>query len=140
MKLKTLIISTIAAALGISGMAFAANDYFPPERLHCSVDNVGKLTCSDFNRKYLVEDTYTADFPQGKQVLFMFSDGVAYFTNQDEWQIFYTYKDTSGKNVKLKTTSYSIKPDIQNGKWIKFKEEYYSCNASYMSCPIISLS
>lgn len=138
MSLKTIIVSAIAMSLGISSIAFAANDYFPPERIRCSVDNIGKLSCNDFNRKYLVEDTYTADFPSGQEVVFLFGTGVAYYDTQDQWQVFYTYKDSTGKSVKLKSISYSIKPDIQTGAWIKYKDEFYNCTAGYMSCPIFN--
>lgn len=138
MKLKVIALSLIVMTFGMSSVALSASDYYPPERIHCSVDNVGKLKCDDFNRKYLIEDTYTADFPNGQEVL-TFTSGVAYFTQQDEWQIFYTYKDSDGKNVKLKSISYSIKPDTQNGAWKKFKEDFYNCTAGYMSCPITNL-
>jgi len=139
MKLKTIAGCAIALTMGLgSVVALAANDYYPPERLHCKTDAAGKLSCSDFNRKYLIEDTHTADFPAGKEIVFTFATGAAYFTDQNEWSVFYTFKDSSSKNVKLKTTNYSIQPNLTNGAWKKNKD-IYTCTAGYMSCPITNL-
>src|SRR5262245_42061031 len=114
MKLKAIVGSALAITLGLGSVAYAGgSDYFPPERINCKTNSVGRLNCSDFNRNYLVEDTYTADFPAGKDVVFNFNSGVAYHTpNESQWTVFFTYKDTHGKNVKLKTVNESIRPDL----------------------------
>ncbi|MBX3708542.1 MAG: hypothetical protein KIT56_06390 [Gammaproteobacteria bacterium] len=138
MKLKTMVIGAVAIAFGLSGVAVAAGDYHPPERLHCKVNDAGNLSCFDFNRAYLVEATHTADLPPGKEVVFNFSTGTAFVTSQNEWSVFYTYIDSSFKNVRIKTISTSIRPDVQVGAWKKTKD-YYSCTAGYMSCPITNL-
>ncbi len=139
MKLKQMIGCAIAITMGLGSIAaIASSDYYPPERLHCRVDNAGKLTCSDFNRKYLVEDTYTADFPAGKEIIFTFATGAAYSTPQNEWAVFYTFKDTHSKMVKLRTTNTDIQPSLKNGAWKKNKD-LYTCSAGYMSCGITNL-
>ena len=51
----------------------------------------------------------------------------------------YVYKDANGKSVKLKTINTSIKPDVKNGAWKQFKDEFYTCDTGYMSCPITNL-
>ena len=138
MKLKNLVVSMMSIALGIgSAAALAAGDYFPPERLHCKVDNSFNLTCSDFNRRYLIEYTRTADFPPGKDIILTFDHGTAY-ADQKEWSVFFTYADTKGKNVRLATVDTSIHPDFQNGAWKK-NFDHFRCTAGYMSCPITSL-
>lgn len=135
MKLK-MIITSAALAFGLSGVAFA-NDYYAPERLHCKLDAMGKLSCADFNRTYLIEHTYTAEFPSANVQTFSFATGVAYQTN-DEWVVFYTYKNTYGKNIVLKTTNTSMQPNMTTGAWKNYKN-IYTCEAGYMSCPITSL-
>jgi hypothetical protein len=141
MKLNTIVNSMLVFGLGlslsgVSSAAFAVGDYYPPERMHCMLSAAGKLSCSDFNRQYLVEDTYTANLEVGKDMIFRFARGVAFSAGANEWSIFYTYKNADGKNVKLKTSSILIKPDLQNGAWTSFKN-YYTCTTGYMSCPIV---
>lgn len=138
MKMKSMISCIGALALGFSGLAFASGSYSPPERLHCKTDTAGKLSCSEFNRQYLIESTYTADLPAGKNVVFNFASGAAYYTDQDEWTVFYTYKNAKSENVRLKSINTSIKPDLDNGAWQKGKD-FYTCSAGYMSCGVTSL-
>ena len=139
MKLKKIVVSCISIGLGlVSVAALAATDYFPPERLLCKVDNASNLTCSDFNRKYLMEYTHTADFPAGKEIVFTFSSGTAYFTSQHEWSVFFTYKNTTGKNIRLTSVNTTIHPNIDVGAWKKHPD-FYTCTAGYMSCPITNL-
>lgn len=140
MKITYMFGHVAALVLGMSGVVHAAGDYFPPERLHCSMDSLNKLTCDGFSRQYLVEDTYTVNLPAGKEVSLMFSSGVAYFTpDQNETSIFFTYKDNFNKTIKLKTVNTSIRPDLKNGEWKKLKNEFYTCDSGYMSCPITDL-
>lgn len=134
MKVKALI---GMIALGLSGVAFAAGAYFPPERMHCKLNEAGNLSCSDFNRQYLTEATHTADLPAGKELVFNFSSGTAY-ADENEWVVFFTYKDASGKNIRIKTVSSSISPDLENGSWKAYKD-IYTCTTGYMSCPITNL-
>lgn len=138
MKLKSLIVSAVALTLGMGGVAFASGDYFPPERMHCKLDQAGKMVCSDFNRQYLTESTHTADLPPGKDLVFNFSSGTAYKTNENEWAVFYTYKDPASKNVRIRTINTTIAPDMVNGNWTRYKD-IYTCTAGYMSCPITNL-
>lgn len=138
MKLKNIFGSAVVLALGVSGVAFASGDYYPPERLHCKQDTMGKLVCAEFNRDYLIESTHTADLPPGKDMVFVFASGTAYATNMNEWSVFYTYKDSTSKNVRLKTVSTSIKPSFSGSSWVKNKD-FYSCTNGYMSCPITNL-
>jgi hypothetical protein len=136
MKLKA-IGCMLALSVGLSGVALAAGSYYPPERLHCQVSEAGKLACADFNREYLTEATYTANFEPGKEVIFIFASGSA-FAAGDEWSVFYTYKDMYGKNIRLKSANTSIHPDFDAGEWNKMKN-YFVCTAGYMSCPIVGL-
>lgn len=139
MKLKSIIGTAVVLTFGLGSIAaLAAGDYFPPERLHCKTDVAGKLTCSDFNRKYLVEDTHTANFPAGKDVVFAFASGAGYVDSDNQWSVFYTFKEAGGKNVKLKSINTSIQPDLKVGAWKQIKD-LYSCTAGYMSCPITNL-
>lgn len=143
MKLKNIIVSTIAAlSLGLSMTSFAGytggNNYYPPERIHCSLDH-GKLNCEGFSHQYLVEDTYTADFDDKDQT-FAFKSGVAYYTpDETEATVFFTYRNSKHKLVKLRSTSTNIRPDFENGQWIKMQEDMYVCKDGYMHCPITSL-
>ncbi|VVC76597.1 hypothetical protein AQUSIP_19190 [Aquicella siphonis] len=138
MKLKTIIGGVFALMLGMGGTAFAAGDYYPPERLHCKADAMGKVVCTDFNRQYLVESTHTANLPTGKDLVFVFASGTAFSTDQNEWSVFYTYKDPDSRNVRLKTVNTSIKPSFTAGSWTKFKD-FYTCTTGYMSCPLTNL-
>lgn len=140
MKTKHAVGCLMALMVGMSGAVYASGDYFPPERVHCLMNSVNKLTCDGFSRQYLIEDTYTVNFPVGKDVSLYFSSGVAYYTpGQKEFSIFFTYKDVNGKSVKLKTINTAIKPDVKNGAWKQFKDEFYTCDTGYMSCPITNL-
>lgn len=134
MKIKALIATVLT--LGINSAAFAFTDYYPPERLSCNLTN-NKLTCSDFNRNYLMEDTYTADFNKGEE-MFHFGSAVAYFA-QNEASIFFTYHDNDNKMVKLKTVNTSIKPNLTKGQWKRVTDDIYTCDVGYMSCPITNL-
>jgi hypothetical protein len=140
MKIKHAVTGLAALIVGLSGVVHAAGDYFPPERIHCAMSSANKLSCEGFSKDYLVEDTYTVNFPAGKDVSLYFKSGVAYFTpDQSEMSIFFTYKDINDKTVKLKTVNNSIRPDLTNGAWKKFKQEFYTCDSGYMSCPITNL-
>jgi hypothetical protein len=137
--MKTLA-SVIALTLGLTGIACAGNNYFPPERIDCRLSGGEQLNCDGFNRKYLLEDTYNADFPKGRDDTFHFYSAVAYFnSDQSEASVFYTYHNTSGKMVKLKTFNTSIRPDLTFNTWKKFKNDIYRCTAGYMQCPITNL-
>lgn len=138
MILKNIIRGAVILALGVSGVAFAGDDYYPPERIHCQADNAGKMSCSDFNRQYLVEGTHTAQLPPGKDLVFNFSTGAAYKSSDSEWVAFYTYRDSSGKNVRLRSVNTNIQPDLETGAW-KIYKDFYICTAGYMSCPITNL-
>ena len=132
MKLRTICVSIIGLTLGLGSIAYGSESYFAPEHLQCRLDN-NKLSCNDFNRAHLIENTYTADF-QNSNKLFTFFSGVAYFTAQNEWSIIFTYKDALAKNVTLRTVSTSIKPDLKSGAWVRYKDEFYTCTTGYRSC------
>ena len=135
MKLKTICAGIIGLTLGLGSIAYAATSYFVPEHVQCTLDSKNKLSCNDFNRNLLTEHTYTnADFENERNKLFSFFSAVAYFTPEKEWSILFTYKDTKYKNVTLRTVNTSIKPDLKNGSWVKFKDEFYTCDAGYRSC------
>jgi hypothetical protein len=136
MKLKA-VISVMMLGLGINGIAYA--NYIPPERLECSLVG-GKVNCEGFNRQYLTEHIYSANFEAGKEKILTFKSAVAYFTpNQTEWTVLVTYKDLQNKEVLLKTVNYSIKPDLKNGDWERVKNEFYTCGSGYMSCSLTNL-
>ncbi len=138
MKLRAIAVGAVVL-MGLSGVVFAS-EFMPAERIHCMVNEVGKLSC-EINHEVLVEHTYTADMPVGKEVVFNFAGAVAYFANQKDgaldWSILYTYVDTKFKNVTLRTVNTTIKPNLQSGTWKRFKNEYYYCNQGYMSCTSI---
>src|SRR3990167_9318591 len=109
MKIKCALSCVAALVMGMNGVAHASGDYFPPERLHCTMDALRKVTCEGFSKQYLVEDAYTVNFPAGKDVSLTFTSGVAYFTaDQKETSIFFTYKDAQNRTMKLKTVNTSI--------------------------------
>lgn len=143
MKLKNIIVSTITAlSLGLSMASFAGyagvNNYYPPERIDCTLDN-NKLNCEGFNHQYLVEDTYTADLSTKDQT-FAFASGAAYFTpDKSEATVFFTYRNSHFKTVKIKSVTTGIRPDFENGSWTKVQDDLYVCKAGYMHCPITSL-
>lgn len=140
MKLKAVIGSMVALTLGLGSMAYAAGDYYPPERIHCMLNNVDKLSCDEFNRQYLAEDTTNADFPKGKDDIFHFVSAVAYMApRQDQASVFYTYNNAKSKMVKLKTINTAIRPDLKNSSWKKFKDDVYTCVDIETKCPITNL-
>lgn len=128
----------IALSMGLANGAYAGSDsYFPPERIHCTLNTAGKLSCFEFDRHYLAEDLSTADLEQGKDEIFYFSSGSAYFTpDQKEVTVFYTYKNAYLKTIKLKSVSPSIRPALENSGWKKLNDGLYTCLAGYMRCPI----
>lgn len=140
MKLKAIMGCLMAAAMGMSSAVYAAGDYFPPERMHCHIDAANKLSCDGFERAYLTEDASNVNIPRGKDETFFFVSGSAYFTpSKDEASVFFTYKNTRFKTVKLKTASTAIRPDFENGSWKQLSKDIYTCNAGYMHCPITNL-
>lgn len=136
MKVKALIAGVVA--LGLTGAVFAAGNYLPPERIHCTLNAAKKMQCSDFNRYYLTENTSTAALEAGKDVVFMFSSGVA-FNSGDDWAVFYTYINGHNKVAKLVTARTTIEPDLVNGAWTA-RGDTYICDAGYMSCPLLAPS
>ena len=142
MKLKIVAGSIFALTLGLIGVAHAnaVSSYYPPERIHCMLSGQNEVSCDEFNRQYLVEDTSNADLQQNRHETFHFVSGAAYFTpDQKEAVIFYTYNNHHYKMVKLKTINPNIRPDLFNGNWRKVAEDIYTCDAGYMSCPITNL-
>lgn len=136
MKLKT-IVSVAALTMGCCGLAHAGVEYFPPERVECRLDTGLKLNCEGFNRQYLAEHVHTANFEHGQDKGFTFRSAVAYFTpDEKEWSILVTYKDIQNKEVILKSVNYTIKPDLRNGDWKRTKNEFYTCESSYMNCSL----
>jgi hypothetical protein len=135
MKFRSIITAGIAAlSLGFTAAAVAGSTVYPPERINCLVEN-NKLSCEGFDHQYLVEDTKTADL-DNKDENFTFVSGVA-FADNDKASIFFTYRNSHFKNVKLKTTSTDIRPDLQNGSWKQRTRDMYVCKEGYMNCPII---
>lgn len=139
MKGKAIVAAAILA-LSVSGFASAkqisTDGYTPPERLTCSNVN-DKVSCEGFNRAYLVEDNYIADF-KGTDVAFVFVSGAAYYnSDKTEADIFYTYRNSDGKTVKLKTVNFNMRPDLENGSWVAQEDDLYVCTEGYMSCPIV---
>ena len=143
MKLKAIIVGTVTAlSLSFAMTSFAGykgdNSYYPPERINCSLES-NKLSCEGFNHSYLVEDTYTADLTNKDQV-FSFTSGAAYFTqDKSESTVFFTYRNSHFKTVKIKSVTTNIRPDFENGSWTKVHDDLYVCKAGYMHCPITSL-
>ena len=138
MRLPVLI-SALALTLGLSGIAHAASDYYPPERLHCKATESG-FKCDNFNRQYLIEDISSNGLPSDKDAVYNFTSGTAYYTpDQRQAAVFFSYHDSQGNKIRLRTVNYDIKPNLQTGSWQKFKDDIYQCNAGYMSCPITNL-
>ena len=140
MKLRTIIGSALALTFGLCSLAFAS-DYYPPERIHCSLSTAHKLSCEGFNHQYLAEDTYTADMTTRDET-FLFHSGVAYYTpDMNESSVFFTYKNSYGKIVKIKSTNTQIRPNLQTGSWFQHRQDktIYLCDAGYMNCPITNL-
>jgi hypothetical protein len=99
----------------------------------------GKLNCEGFSHQYLVEDTYTADLDDKDQV-FAFASGAAYYNaDKTEATVFFTYRNSNDKVVKVKSANTSIRPDFENGSWTKVHKDLYVCKEGYMQCPITSL-
>ncbi len=107
MKLKSILVgmvTTITLGLGAVVFAQSVNSYYPPERINCNLDGA-RVSCEGFNHQYLAEDTYTANF-DGKEQTFAFASGAAYYnSDRSEVSVYYTYKNSEAKNVKLKTIS-----------------------------------
>jgi hypothetical protein len=140
MRLKNSIVSAFALTLGLCGVAFAATDYFPPERINCKLNEVAQLSCEGFDRQYLSEDTYTVDFPPAKEMTLFFVKAVAYFDlRTNEASVFYTYNNSAHRMVKLKTINTQMRPDLTFQAWTKFMDNIYNCEAGYMQCPITNL-
>tara|TARA_R110000868_G_scaffold316640_4_gene577512 strand:- start:328 stop:771 length:444 start_codon:yes stop_codon:yes gene_type:complete len=143
MQLKTIITSAMTAlSLGSSVVTVAGsqgvNNYYPPERIHCSVQN-NKLLCGGFNHRYLIEDIYTANIRQDEKS-FSFASGAAYYDGaRSEATVFFTYHDARSKTVKLRSATTAIRPDFNGGKWTKVQGDLYVCDAGYMHCPVTSL-
>lgn len=142
MEFNKIIIATVAATLAALslGVATAApiTNYVPPERIDCMLDK-GKLRCEGFAHQYLVEDTYTADLDDKDQV-FNFASGAAYYnTDKSQATVFFTYRNANFKNVKVKSANTTIRPDFENGAWVRVQDDLYVCKAGYMQCPITSL-
>jgi hypothetical protein len=141
MKLKTIIISAMAAlSLGfaVTSVIASNNNYYPPERVHCLLEQ-GRMDCEGFSHQYLVEDTYTADLDDSDQV-FSFASGAAYYNaDKSEANVFFTYRNSNNKIVKLRSAVTSIRPDFENGNWTKVQNDLYVCKDGYMHCPITSL-
>jgi len=137
--MKVIVTGLAALLLGLGSVAYAAGDYFPPERIHCSRTNdAAKPVCTEFNRQYLTEDVAT-NIEVGKDEVFSFASGSAYYTPDNAVAVFFTYKNPHFKTVKLKTVNASIKPDLANGSWRKISGDLYICDAGYMHCPINNL-
>jgi hypothetical protein len=136
MNLKTICAGIIGLTLGLGSVAYGESHYFAPEHLQCRLDAHQKIACNEFNRNYLTEHTYTGNL-QERSKLFTFYTGVAYVTQNDEWNIIFTYKDNESQNVTLRTINTSIKPDLKNGGWVRFKDEFYVCSEGYRSCMIL---
>lgn len=137
--MKVIVASMALLALGIGSIAYARGDYFPPERIHCSrASDTAKPICTEFNRQYLTEDAATT-LEVGKDEVFSYVSGAAYYTPDQQIAVFYTYKNSRFKSIKLKTINTAIKPDLANGSWRKIKDDLYVCDAGYMNCPITNL-
>ena len=138
MKLTSIAAGLMGLSIGFCSVAFAG-DYFPPERIHCKSSAAGRMSCEGFNHQYLTEDTFTANLTD-KDEIFNFKSGVAYYTpSMNETSIFFTYNNSFAKLVKLKSTSTSIRPDLESAGWKKVRKDTYVCNTGYMSCPITNL-
>lgn len=133
--------STVAVTLGMVGIAHAQTyNYYPPERIHCMLNDTEALSCNEFDRQYLIEDATNADLKKNEGMTFHFFSAVAFFTpNKEESSIFFTYHNHLQKVVKLKTTDFSLKPDLKNGAWKQLNEDIYICDAGYMHCPITNV-
>lgn len=141
MNLKQMVIGACALTFGAFGIAHGQTfHYYPPERIHCMLDDSANLSCNAFDRQYLIEDITNAELKKGEGITFHFYSAVAFFTpNKQEASIFLTYHNHDQKIVKLKTTDFSLKPDLKNGTWKQVNEDIYVCDSGYMNCPITNL-
>lgn len=139
--MKNIVIaSMLALSFGFCSAASALNSYSPPDQIICKLDAMNNLSCTDFNRNYLVEHTHTADFPNNQSQLFNFYSAVAYFTpDHTEYQVFYTYHNAANKNVQLMTTNKVMGPDLSHGNWKLYKDEFYNCQGGAGACAITHL-
>lgn len=138
MKLKAMIAACVLAS-GLSTLAQAqALTFSPPERVNCHINAAQKLNCDDFDRLYLMEDTFNADFQHGKEQAFHFASAAAYLSPGEHTStVFFTYHNSQSKFVKLKTIPVTAFPDLENGHWKKLTNDIYTCDAGYMSCDIL---
>src|SRR3990167_8814381 len=126
MKLKAM----FAACMLMSGLVTIAHarslTFSPPERLNCHLNSAQKLNCDDFDRLYLTEDTFTADFQEGKDQAFYFASAAAYLAPAEHTAaVFFTYRNAQSKFVKLKTIPVTAYPDIENGHWKQLTKDIY---------------
>ena len=143
MKMKAIVGSAMALALGFGCAAHAGTDsYSPPERIHCHLDDANQLSCDKFDRTFLVEDGYNLNVPKNQDVVLAFRSAAAYFnTNKDTASVFFTY-GPANSYVKLRTTVSNMGPDVENNKnWSRLDNSryIYKCTNSYMSCSIKKL-
>lgn len=143
MKLKSIVGSAVALTLGLGGAAFAADNYTPPERIHCHLNDTQQLSCNDFNRQYLLEDGFNLDIPKNQDVILTFRSAAAYFTtSKDAVSVFFTYGPRS-QYVKLRTVVSNMGPDVEHNKnWVQENNSkyIYKCTNGYMSCSITKLT
>lgn len=144
MQTSTLVVRILTVALCMSGIAYARNNavYTPPERISCFLSSTEQLSCGDFNRQYLSEGLYTADFKQGQEQSFTFSSAAAYFTtNHQEARVIFTYRNDERKVVRLETFNTSIQPDLGSGSWraLNNSNDVYVCSEGYKNCGITNL-
>lgn len=130
MMKKLKIIASFALSVAVSFLsvvAFAANSYFPPERISCATEGEA-LVCDGFNKDYLKVKS-PANIGQ-KNTLF-FSSGIVVADD-----IFFVYITTNGSgSLLLMNTSRNIVPDLAHSNgWVKVNGSL-ECS-SYMTCPI----
>lgn len=134
--LKTGIKGLLVLMLGMNASAWAMQDYFPAERIHCTINSQKKLSCEGFNRNFLTESIYAANLTQNEPLVFNFAAGFAYQDSTGGWRVRYVYTDSANHAVYLKTVSPSIHPALEHSAWVKKTENRYECFEGYMSCPI----
>lgn len=138
MKLKLILTGSILA-VGLVNVAIAGRTthFNPPERMDCVMNVSRHLECNGFNHDILEHDVSTVDLPVGGDVTVHFSSAVAYLTpDHTESSIFFTYRDTKQKMVRLKTLDAYAKPVWESGHWKKINDEIYTCDSGYMNCSI----
>lgn len=138
MKLKIMLTTGILVA-GLANTVYAGRTtlYYPPERIDCVMNVAHHLECYGYNQDVLVQDVSTVDLPVGGDVTAHFSSAVAYLTpDHSESSIFFTYRDTKQKMVRLKTLDAYAKPVWESGHWKKINDEIYTCDSGYMNCSI----